>query len=325
MDINYINTIFKEKLKDLFVIVELSRKISEETYVIYKLLFKGIGEADKQKEKVKADYCRAKGATFELKDLPSIEDWLELISAAFTDTLVPVAKHCLKIHESIESKLRMSISEINAQKTGKKTMITASQKEPATNTTSKVNPKIVKTQCDFNLKSIEDVVTKVTATVVEEKLKNRVLVVGDDLQNYKGNMKLIIKDTSSLPFYKRLWVSFRSHQMKVMYVAIGMLLLIAFCQALALDSKEHAIESYCQQISKSNDKAIQFDYIQSVGYATPRLLNKLDSIFVINRDESRIENIRNYVTRYQNEQRKAVSQRIREEMKKKEFYESSQK
>ena len=218
----------------------------------------------------------------------------------------------------------MCISENNAQKTEKKAMIIASLKESASNTTSKVNPKIVKPQCGLTIKGIEDVVTKVTATVVEEKLKDRVLVVGDDFQNYKGNMKLIIKDTSSLPFYKRLWVSFRSHQMKVMYVAIGMLLFIAFCQAIALDSKERTIEGYCQEISKANDKTIQFDYIQSVGYATPRLLNKLDSIFVINRDESRITNIRNYVIRYQNEQKKAVSQRIREEMKKKEFYESSQ-
>lgn len=324
MDINYINTLFKDKLKDIFTIVEMEMKITEETHVIQKLLFNGIEEADKQKEEAKARIQRVENATCELKDMQSIEDWVELISKAFTDTILPVGKTCLEIHESIESKLRARMSA--SKGAGMEAGTVACNKKPAANITkaaSSTKPDIEKPHCNLTIKSIEDVVTKVTASVVEEKLKDRVLVAGDDLQNYNGNMRLVIKDTSTLPFYKRLWISFRSRQMKVMYVAIGLLLFTTICQRLTLDSKEHAIEDYCREISKANDKVTQFDYIQSVGYATPRLLNKLDTIFVINRDESRITNIKNYVHRYQNKQREAVSQRIREEMKKKEFYESN--
>lgn len=160
--------------------------------------------------------------------------------------------------------------------------------------------------------------TEKIAEAINTQLSNNRIKANSEQENYHEQQLSKPQDHVPLSGWKRWVPVYLNNEIRCLYVFITFLLLIIVYVGFAYGEKTNIINGYESLLQDNADKALQFDYIQAVGRATPKTLLRLDSIFVTHRSPEAIERIKEYVANYQVEQKEAIGKHIREDLQRKE-------
>jgi hypothetical protein len=179
---------------------------------------------------------------------------------------------------------------------------------------SKLVPKAV----DLLSAGLAPVIDAAVEKAIAKQMDDKVLTIGK-IQEECRDVKFYSKNSSDLPTLRRIGLWFHSYVRKEFFTMFSFaLILLSVVLVFANNGKDKIIDSYEVRLQNAADKALEFDYLQSRGYATPRTFLFLDSVFVTHRDSATITRIQQHVIRYQAAQKQAVDARIREDMQRKE-------
>ncbi|MCE2617119.1 hypothetical protein [Phocaeicola oris] len=170
---------------------------------------------------------------------------------------------------------------------------------------------------------LEKTTGRIATKVADQVTENISKVINTQLSNNKkmaNEGRLLSKPQNKAPqLGKKRWTQlYLNNEVRCLYIFITFLLLFIVCLGFANGEKTNIINRYESILGYNADKALQFDYIQAVGQATPATLLKLDSIFVTHRLPEAIKRIKEYVANYQTAQKEAINKRIREDLQRKE-------
>ena len=158
---------------------------------------------------------------------------------------------------------------------------------------------------------------KIAEAINTQPSNNRIKAISGQENNQEQQLS---KPQTQVPLsgWKRWAQVYLNNEIRCLYVFITFLLLIIVYVGFAYGEKTNIINRYERLLQDNADKALQFDYIQAVGRATPKTLLRLDSIFVTHHSPEAIERIKEYVANYQVEHKEAIDKHIREDLQRKE-------
>jgi hypothetical protein len=168
-------------------------------------------------------------------------------------------------------------------------------------------------------KTTDRIATKIADKVTENIAKSINAQLSSNRKRANDEQLLSKSQNQSQQPGKKRWVQvYLNNEIRCLYVFVTFLLLIIVCVGFANGEKTNIINRYESLLQDDADKALQFDYIQTVGRATPTMLLKLESTFVTHRSPKAIERIKEKVANYKAKQKEAIDKRIHEDLQRKE-------
>jgi len=168
---------------------------------------------------------------------------------------------------------------------------------------------------------VEDLRPAISTAVenaISKQMEDKCLTIGE-IKEKGWDVKFYAKDPSCLPKTKRMALWFHNHVGKEFFTWLSVaLVFVSVFLVFANVKKDEIIDESSIQVQNAVDKTLQFDYLQSCGYATPETFLYLDSVFVTHRDTAAINHIKRQVDLYKAELKQAVDARIREDLQRKE-------
>jgi hypothetical protein len=144
----------------------------------------------------------------------------------------------------------------------------------------RINPEGEKAIADQSRQAVHD--------EFDKEMDNKVLTIAN-IQKEGSNVKFYAKNSSDLPTTRRIALWFHNHVGKNFFtwLSVGLVFFSVFL-VFANGKKDEIINNYEVQLQNAADKTLEFDYLQSYGYASPRTFLFLDSVFVTHRNQAEI-------------------------------------